>query len=267
MKITRVVAVSVAGLVMTMGAAQCFSAQPTGQVEELVRASHIIFVGRVEQLHAANLKVILPTESTILVRVEEPLDVPPSVASLKGEQVTVQVARTGEVRPGETDVFFTNGLVFGEHLEVKEVGHISSTGSTAELRQQILAVRAQIAEENLKARAAGALLVVTGKVLEVKPMARVGARSEHEGDWAQAVVQVDSVEKGSLREKTVIVDFPQSTDERWLLSPKFRPGESGIWFLRHQENLGLPPSAWLALNPLDFQPLAQKETIRKLLAK
>jgi hypothetical protein len=267
MKITSAFGVSVAGFVITLGFIPCCRAQMAGQVEKLVRASHIIFVGRVEQLHAANLKVVSPTESTILVRVEEPLDVPSSVASLKGEQVTVQVTRSGEVRPGETEVFFTNGLVFGEHLEVKEVGHISSSGNTAELRKQILAVRAQIAEEILKARANGALLVVTGKVLEVKPLANAGPRSEHEPDWAEALVQVDSVEKGALREKTVIVDFPRSTDERWLTSPKFKAGESGIWLLRHQENVGLPPGAWSALNVLDFQPMAQKETVRKLLMK
>ena len=265
MNTTKVVAVSVAGLAMTMGAVRCCSAQSTGQVGELTRASHIIFMGKVEQVHAANLKVVSPTESTVLVRVEESLDVPPSVASLKGEQVTVQVVRPGEVQAGDTEVFFTNGLIFGEHLEVKEVGHISAAGSTAQLRQQILAVRAQIAEENLKARADGALLVVAGKVLEVKTLERVGVRSEHEPDWAQALVQVESVEKGALREKTVAVDFPQSTDERWLLSPKFKTGESGIWFLRHQANVGLPENAWSALSPLDFQPLAQEQTLRKLL--
>jgi hypothetical protein len=135
------------------------------------------------------------------------------------------------------------------------------------MRRQILAVRAQTAEENLRERAAGALLVVAGKVLAVNPLGRTGVRSEHEADWAQAVVQVDSVEKGALREKTVSVDFPQSTDERWLLSPKFEPGESGIWLLRHQTNLGLPPDAWLALAPLDFQPSAQQRTMRRLLAK
>jgi hypothetical protein len=267
MKITSAVAVTVAGFSITLATIPCFSAQMAGQVEELVRTSHIIFVGQVERIHAANLKVVPPTESTILVRVEEPLDVPPSVASLKGEQVTVQLAQPGEVKAGETEVFFTNGLVFGEHLAVKEVGHISSPGNTAELRKQILEVRAQIAEEKVKARATGALLIVTGGVLEVKPLGRVGGISEHEGDWVQALVRVDSVDKGSLREKTVAVDFPQSTDERWLLSPKFKPGESGIWFLRHPENLGLPQGDWVALSPLDFQAAAKKEMIRTWLMK
>ncbi len=104
-------------------------------------------------------------------------------------------------------------------------------------------------------------------MLAVNPLAHTGARSEREADWAQAVVQVTSVEKGAMPEKTVNVDFPESTDERWLLSPKFEPGESGIWSLRHQTNLGPPPDARLALAPLDFQPSTQQRTIRRLLAK
>src|SRR5579863_300513 len=267
MKRSGVLAVSVATFAITLGSISGVSAQTAAQVGDLTRASHIIFVGRVEQVRAANLKAVSPAENTILVRVEEPLDVPPSVASLKGEQVTVLAARPGELHAGETVVFFTNALVFGEHLEVKEIGHISSPGITSAIRNQILAVRAQMTEETLKAREDGALLVVTGKVLEVKSVERVGTRSEHEPDWAEAVVQVDSVDKGSLREKTVIVYFPRSTDERWLLSPKFKVGESGIWFLRHQENVGLPPSAWSALSALDFHPLEQRETVLKLLAK
>jgi hypothetical protein len=85
-----------------------------------------------------------------------------SVADLKGEQVNVRVARTGELRPGDSKVFFTNALVFGKHLEVGEVGHMASPDNRSEMRRQILAVRAQMAVENLRARAAGASLVVAG---------------------------------------------------------------------------------------------------------
>ena len=259
------IAVLLTGFAMSLWLVPSCDAQTATQVEALVRTSHIIFVGRVEKLRAANLKVVSPTESTVLVKVEEPLDVPPSVASLKGEQVTVLVVRPGEVKPGDRIAFFTNGLIFGEHLEVKEVGHIPGPADTSELRKQILAVRGQMSEERVKARVEGAALIITGKVLEVKSLGRVGGISEHEPDYAEAVVQVESVQKGTERGRTVAVTFPQSTDERWLLSPKFKQGESGIWLLRHQENTGLPPSAWFALSPLDFQPLGQQDTIRKLL--
>ena len=242
-----------------------FVAQSTGQIDELVRTSHIVFVGKVARLHATNLKALRPTDSMVLVRVIEVLDAPPSVASLKGEEVTVQVARTGEIEQNSTEVFFSNGLLFGEHLAVKEVGHIPAPTDTAQLQKEISAVRAQMDEEKLKLRLNGATLVITGKVLEVKPLGRTGLRSEHEPDWAEAVVEIEAVEKGSWKDRTVPVVFPQSMDERWLLSPKFTRGETGIWFLRHEEHVGLPADNWFALSALDFHPLEQREFIRRLL--
>lgn len=265
MKLENLVATVAVSVGTIFGAAPSLSGQTANQIDTLVRTSHVIFVGRVEKVRAANLRAVSPTDSTILVKVEDPLDVPPSIASLKNEEVTVEVAHAGELKPGETQVFFTNGLVFGEHLEVKEVGHVSPPANTAELQNQILAVRAQIAQETLQARVTSALLIVAGKVLEVKSLPRVGPISEHQGDWAEALIQVESVEKGSWRERAIAVDFPQSTDERWLLSPKFKVGQTGIWLLRHQENVGLPASAWVALNHLDFQLSDRVETIHKLL--
>jgi hypothetical protein len=265
MKLARVVVLLIAAPFLTLGSLLGGLAAQTGGIDGLVRGSHIIFVGQVVQLRAANLRVLPPTENTVLVRVSEVLDVPPSVASLKGELVTVQVARPGDVGQGDTEVFFTNGFLFGEHLAVKEVGHIPAPVSTTALRQEISAVRVQIEEEKLKSRVDGATLIIVGRAMEVKPLAKGVMRSEHEPDWAEVLVQVESVLKGSWREKTIAVVFPQSTDERWLLSPKFKPGQTGIWLLSHQGSTGLSESSWFALSPLDFQPLEQRELIHKLM--
>jgi len=89
MKLARVVALFLCTLSLTLGLLPGgLAAQTGGQIDDLVRGSHIIFVGQVVQLRAANLRVLSPTENTVLVRVSEVLDVQPSVASLKGEQVT-----------------------------------------------------------------------------------------------------------------------------------------------------------------------------------
>ena len=90
------------------------------------------------------------------------------------------------------------------------------------------ALRAQLGDETLKERLASAVLVVTGKVLETRPLKRTTRFSEHEPDWAEAIIAVEKVEKGAFRGAKVTVYFPRSNDERWLLSPKFRAGQQ--WF-------------------------------------
>ncbi len=239
--------------------------QAPQSLEELTRASHIIFVGRVEKLHASNLKAVQPTESTVLVHVEDLLDVPPSLLGLKGEVVTLELSQPRELRSGEQAVFFTNGILFGEHLEVKEVGILSVPSDRAEMRSDIAAIRARTKDADLQARLRTSVVVVTGKVLRVQPWAHKGPRSEHAPDWAAALIAVQNVEKGSLTGRTVTVYFPRSTDERWLRSPKFHAGEQGVWILHREGKYGLPRAAFTALGPTDFYPLVERQRIRQLL--
>lgn len=257
---------SVLTVVLALASSICPSSwaqQPGGSLDSLIRSSHIIFMGRIIKLRAANLLVVTPTENTAVVHVEELLDAPPGVAGLKGQDVTVELLRPEATKLEQQAVFFTNGVLFGQHLAVKEVGQIPVPGDLAQLRAQVAGVRTRISEEQLQARISSAVLVTTGKVLETKEIERIGGISEHEPDWAVAVVEIETIDKGSFDGKTVSVYFPQSTDERWLLSPKFRAGQQGIWIL-HSE-LGLPGGVLTALNPLDFQPLAEKGNIQRLL--
>jgi hypothetical protein len=73
--------------------------------------------------------------------------------------------------------------------------------------------------------------------------ANVPARiSEHDPLWHEAVVNVESVEKGSTRQKQVVVRFPGSNDVRWRNDPKFRPGQQGVFLL----NVAAPTGAGAA---------------------
>ncbi|HET9282996.1 MAG TPA: hypothetical protein VFR24_13640 [Candidatus Angelobacter sp.] len=236
---------------------------PDQQIGELVRSSPIIFIGRALKLKAVNLKVLKANDSTVIVRVEELLDAPPSLIGLKGQDVTLQTQRPGSLREGQKAVFFTTGILFGEHLEVKENGELPAPADTASLRKQIAAARGQAENEKLQARVQSAVLIVSGTVMEVKPLGQP-QRSEHDPDWAEAVIEITSVQKGEQPGRTVTILFPQSTDERWYLAPKFRRGQSGIWLL-HREPKGLPEDRLTALSPLDFHPLEREPAIRGLI--
>jgi len=236
---------------------------PVPQIPELVRNSQIIFVGQVVQPEAANLKALKPTANTVIVRVEELLEAPPSLKGLKGQDVTVEALRPKSLSAGQKAVFFTTGVLYGEHLAVKENGELPAPADMASLRTQIAAARGQMAKEKLQARVESAVLIVSGQVLEVKSLGQP-LRSEHDPDWAEAVIEVSAVQKGNQPGRTVTILFPQSTDERWYYAPKFRRGESGIWLL-HREPKGVPEERLTALSPLDFQPQEREPAIRELM--
>lgn len=63
--------------------------------------------------------------------------------------------------------------------------------------------------------------------------------SEHDPIWHEAVVDVESVEKGQAPRKQVVVRFPGSNDVRWRNHPKFKPGQQGVFLLSAPEAAGM----------------------------
>jgi hypothetical protein len=62
--------------------------------------------------------------------------------------------------------------------------------------------------------------------------------SEHDPIWQEALVHVESVEKGSTGGKQVVVRFPGSNDVRWRNHPKLRPGQQGVFLLSAESARG-----------------------------
>jgi hypothetical protein len=83
--------------------------------------------------------------------------------------------------------------------------------------------------------------------------------------WLEAVVQIDSVEKGKYAEKTIVVTFPGSKDIRWQGVPHFKAGDEGVFLLHTRDFPELGRKGWAALDPLDFQPKTELEHLRQLL--
>jgi hypothetical protein len=149
------------------------------------------------------------------------------------------------------------------------------------------------ADQSLRDRLTAAQLVVTGKVTSVRPVpppavaaaeaalnAGEGSRvSEHDPDWHEAVVQVDTVEKGRLAasaNKTVTVVFPASKDVLWHQSPKFRAGQEGVFVLNStptdpaaaavvKVRARSQPETYAAPEPTDYQTKDQTDRVRNLI--
>lgn len=125
------------------------------------------------------------------------------------------------------------------------------------------------ADSELAQRLAQAEVVVSGEVLSVAPLApqQPGIRSEHNPDWWQATVEVQSVEKGNVSTKTISVLFANSRDIAWYRSPKLKKGDRGIWLLHNRDISGKPVPGLAVTDSLDSQPPSELSRIRSLLQK
>lgn len=241
------------------------SSQESVDAESLIRQSTFIFLGTVTRLRATTVAGIRPSDSTVVVRVDEILDGSGAPADLKGEEITVQLSKPDSVKQGEQETFFTRGWLLGDSMAVVEIGHTAGRPSANQLRDQLAVTRQKVADDALRSDIASADAIVAGTVVTVKPANIRHIGSEHDPDWYEAEIKAESVEKGSLPGHTVTVLFPNSKDVIWQSAPKFKQGQQGIWLLhRNQQKLPGIQDRYTALEPIDFQTRESLERIRSL---
>src|SRR5881394_574317 len=196
-----------AGLLLALcGCTNAAAPQATDNPAALMSKSSIIFSGTVSQLAATSFAEVPMSAQTIVVRVDSIMKKPPAVSLKKGDSVTVEVKDASAFQEGAHATFYTDGWIFGAGLAVKELGHslgaagepVPAAGMNAPGQMQ-----GQLSDQQLKDRMNESDFVVVGRVTDVHkwnvPKTKSGAPlhvSEHDPDWHEAVVTVESVLKG-----------------------------------------------------------------------
>jgi hypothetical protein len=263
------------------------SPQGTGSQAALVQQSNIIFAGTVSQLEATSFADVPKSAQTIVVRVESVLKKPRAVSLKKGDKVTVEVKDPGAFRPGMEVTFYADGWIFGSGVAVKELSHAmipsgGKPGGGGAEERAIRQIEEQISDQELKQRLASADFVVIARVADVRKwtapeVASVPHRvTEHDPDWHDAVIKIESILKGPKPKKNkLVVRFPQCNDVAWVHAPKFEKHQEGIFFLKKDEVSGAPiallegteVNAYTCLRPGDWLPKSDEARVRSLLKK
>jgi hypothetical protein len=243
-----------------------FAQQPgASTIDSLTRQSTFIFRGTVEKIAASTMPAVPASESTAAVRVDELIDAPGAPPDLAGKSITVKLLQPGSVKAGEQWVFFAKGWLFGNSLAVIEVGRVDGTTSAQTVRGQVGNTRNLLADQALQNRIATAEAVVLGTVTSVRPAPIPHLKTEHDPDWYEARLTIQSVIKGRLPGPEVTVLFPHTDDVMWRTAPRFAPNQQGIWLLhRNQARLPGIENRFTALDPLDFRPTDELDRVRRL---
>ena len=255
-------------------------AQGTETRADLAGQSSIIFVGTVSQLAATSFPDVPKSAQTIVVRVDAILKKPAAVSLKKGDSVTVEVKDPSAFQPGTQATFYTDGWIFGSGVAVKELGHeIGPAGvgvSTASASSQ-----SEISDQELRTRLGAADFVVIGRVTDVHrwtppKSAKTYRVTEHDPDWHEAVVVIQSVLKGKqVKGSKIVVRFPGRNDVAWVRSPKFEKNQQGVFCLNRDQITGAPTSkvggrqvnVYTCLGHGDSLPMADLARVRALLSK
>jgi hypothetical protein len=258
--------------------------QATDNQAALMRKSSIVFFGTVSQLAATSFADVPKSAQTIVVHVDAILKKPAAVSLKKGDSVTVEVKDASGFQEGTQATFFTDGWIFGSGVAVKELGHVQGLagepvqGAGGKAQGQ---PAEQLSDQELRDRMKASDFVVVGLVTDVRkwnaPKAKYGAPSrvtEHDPDWHEAVVKVQSVLKGGkVKGNKVIVRFPQRNDVAWVHSPKFAKNQQGIFCLNRDQATGAPTTkmggqqvnVYTCLGHGDALPMSEEARVRALL--
>jgi hypothetical protein len=216
--------------------------QATGNQAALVKQSSIVFAGTVSQLGATSFAGVPKSAQTVVVRVDSVLKKPAAVSLKKGDNVTVELKDQTMFEIGTQATFYAEGWIFGSGVAVKELGHELGP-SRGETSKPAVADEKQISDQELQDRLNAADFVVIGRVTDVhrwNPPKSASTRiSEHDPDWHEAVVEVQSVLKGGqVKGNKIVIRFPGRNDVAWVHSPKFEKNQQGIFCLNRNQTSG-----------------------------
>ena len=239
-------------------------AETPANIQRLAAQSNFVFQGTVTRLNATTQPEVPASASTAVVMVARVIQGDNMASDVAGKEITVQLLKPRSVATGRALLFFSNVAVIGKSLAVKEVAHFDVSRSS-NLPAQVADYVKRKPEIELQSSIGRAELIVTGTVASIRrPEQRGPLPSEHDPEWTEAIVDVQSTEKGAPQ-KRVTVWFPASRDIRWFRSPKFETGQTGVFLLSRARERGI--QGFTALEPLDFQPIAQRERVRQLIAR
>jgi hypothetical protein len=241
-----------------------------------------VFRGTVKKVGASNVAGVPASKKTALVTVDAVVRGPAALSRAAGQVVTVRFSRPPRLKAKQKALFHTTGWLFGETLAVVASGFEPLPAARRSSAAEAAADPAEhLALADLDERLATAQTVVTGRVISVAPVTAARRtlaaggepfvrKSEHDPFWHDAVVKVESTEKGAP-EGSVVVRFPASQDVRWYHAPKLRKGQQGVFLLHPQEGAApaarrrgavAGPTVLMALHPQDVRPAEQVELVR-----
>lgn len=241
------------------------SAMDNQKIYNYVSGSSFVVEGTVVKLGEVTMTVVLPSDHNVVVKVDKVLKGPPFFRHYAGREITILVKDLSLLKVGKRFVFFANGGLLGDSVALRELAHVEWEQITS-FRKQIAAAQERHAMEPLRKHLGKVGLVVMGKVLKIVDLAAEGKRmiiSEHDPQWQEATLYVETVIKGPSGLKTVKFLFPGSVDIAWVEVPKFKVGQQGIWLLEKDAKL----RAYVLRDPVAFQGKDKLEQIKQLMPR
>lgn len=240
------------------------------EAAELTERIPFIFDGTIEKVGRATERELGLSGRVARVKVNRVLKVPAALGDYRGHTITILLGKPYRAPAGEQRLWFTTGLRYGHDLVVREIASVIHRPATRDFRQLVERRIEELPDLLLKRYLAQADLIVVGLVTDVRKPQRLRQSqtplSEHNPQWREAILAVESVEQGELDRKQVTILFPSSRDVMWIQVPKLRVNQEAVWILHETQ---IPEESggtiFTVKHLADVRPKSELARIRKLI--
>lgn len=213
-----------------------------------VTQANIVIDGIVTDIDKASFSAVPHVPNLVVMKITRVLKDPPAISLGVGDQITAALKDTSTLQVG-TELRVQGRLwIVGEGIAVQALSE-APVPPSGEI-ETFAAANSQEHDENISSRAAAADLIIVGRIKDIqKPLVAAntqGPISEHDPQWRDAVIEVQSWIKGSAESSSIVVRFPASKDVAFRDYPKFQVGQESTLFLKTAQNA----THMLAANPI-----------------
>jgi len=202
-------------------------------IENKVGKSKFVFIGTVKKTGASNVAALEASKQLVLVEINQVALAPEAFVGTVGTTVTVKIPSRIKLKSGETKLFFTKRLMYGENLAVEATAIEQVEKDYDQAVKKVKNAVANIERKEQLARISKATLVVEGKITQMQESEfnKKYPLSFKSPYWIALTIQIARVIKGKYEGKTIEAYINKGGETEEATPLEIEVGKTGVWLL------------------------------------
>jgi hypothetical protein len=202
-------------------------------IENKVEASKFVFIGTVKKIGASNLARLPANDRLILVEIKKVAHAPAAFNGVVGTTVTVKIPARTKLKGGETKLFFTKRLMYGENLAVEATAIEQLAKDHDQAVKDVKNAFAIVERKEQLARISRAAGIVDGRVTQMRESEfnKEYPLSFKSPYWVSLVIEIARVIKGEHQGSTIEAFINKGGESEEATPLEIEIGKSGVWLL------------------------------------
>lgn len=226
-------------------------------IEKKVAESKFVFIGTVKKIGASNVAALEATKQLALVQINQVALAPEAFVGTVGTTVTVKIPPRIKLRSGDTRLFFTKRLMYGENLAVEAIAIEQVEKDYNRPMKEVKTAASNIERKEQLARISRAAVIVEGRVTQMQESQynKEYPLSFKAPYWVSVVIQIARLIKGEHEGNSIEAFINKGGESEEATPLAIEIGKTGVWLLAREaifKDLDNKNAFYVIEDPEDF---------------